>query len=157
MKLKLTIIFLIFFSTIYSQNIVVDVTEKSETSKENPAYSFRIIEPIVDTLILTEEKVFPLIIGHNGAMNSLHLIDYPTETYADLNKLERPKTNEEYNALSDEDWSKFNVIIPKHEITKEAVLSNKIIMEIKITSDRITHTEIYADGKLIKTLYYKTE
>ena len=128
MKPKLTIIFLIFFSTIYSQNIVVDVTDKLEESNENPAHSFKIIEPIVDTLNLTKEKVFALTIGHNGVLNSLHLIDYPTETYADLNKLERPKTNKEYDELSDEDWAKFNVIIPKHEISKEGVLSNKIII-----------------------------
>ena len=157
MKLNLTILFLLLFSTIYSQNIVIDVTDKSEGSKENPAFDFRIIEPKTDTLNLSKEKAFSLVIGHNGEMNSLHLIDYPTETYADLNKLKEPETNEEYQALSDEDWAKFNVIIPKHEVTKEAVLSNRLIMELKITSDRITHTEIYADGKLIKTLYYRIE
>ena len=157
MKRNLTIIFLFLFSTIYSQNIVIDVTDKSEESKENPAFDFRIIEPKKDTLNLTNEKIFSLVIGHSGNMNSLHLIDYPTETYAELNKLKEPETNEEYQALSDEDWAKFNVIIPKHEIIKEAVLSNRVIMELEITSDRITHTEIYADGKLIKTLYYRIE
>ena len=120
MKRNLTIIFLFLFSTIYSQNIVIDVTDKSEESKENPAFDFRIIEPKKDTLNLTNEKIFSLVIGHSGNMNSLHLIDYPTETYAELNKLKEPETNEEYQALSDEDWAKFNVIIPKHEIRPKA-------------------------------------
>ena len=157
MKLNLTILFLFLFSTIYSQNIVIDVTDKSEESKENPAFDFRIIEPKMDTLNLTNEKVFSLVIGHSGVMNSLHLIDYPTETYAELNNIEGPETNEEYLALSGEEQAKLTVIVPKHEIIKEAVLSRKVILEIKITSDRITHTEIYADGKLIKTLYYQIE
>jgi hypothetical protein len=106
---------------------------------------------------LTKEKIFSLVIGHSGELNSLHLIDYPNETYADLNNIEGPETNEEYLALSDEDQAKLTVIVPKHEIIKEVVLSRKIILEIEITSERITHTEIYADGKLIKTLYYRIE
>ncbi len=157
MKLKLTLIFLILSSTIYCQNIVIDATDKSEESKENPAYDFRIIEPKSDTLNLTKEKIFSLVIGHSGELNSLHLIDYPNETYADLNNIEGPETNEEYLALSDEDQAKLTVIVPKHEIIKEVVLSRNIILEIEITSERITHTEIYADGKLIKTLYYRIE
>ena len=157
MKLNLTILFLLLFSTIYSQNVVIDATDKSEESKENPAFDFRIIEPKMDTLNLTNEKVFSLVIGHSGEINSLHLIDYPTETNADLNNIEGPETNEEYLALSDEEQAKLTVIVPKHEIVKEVVLSRKVILEIKITSDRITHTEIYADGKLIKTLYYQIE
>ncbi len=74
-----------------------------------------------------------------------------------MNNLELPATDEEYSSLSDEEWAKFNVIIPKHEILKEIKLSRKIILELKITSDKITHTDIYADGKLIKTLYYQIE
>jgi hypothetical protein len=154
LKLKLTIFFLFLFSTFYGQNIVVDVTDKSLVSKDNPADKFRIIEPKSDTLNLSNEKLFSLVIGHSGVMNSLHLIDYPTETYADLNKLKDPETNEEFLKLSEEERIKFTVIVPKHEILKEFELSRKIILELKITSDRITHTEIYADGKLIKTLYY---
>lgn len=157
MKLNLTILFLFIFSTIYGQNIVIDSTDKSEESKENPAFDFRIIEPKTDTINLTKEKVFTLIIGHSGEMNSLHLIDYPSETYADLNGIEGPKTNEEFLALSNEEQDKLTVIIPKHEIKKEVFLDRKKIVEIEITSDRITHTEIYADGKLIKTLYYQIE
>ena len=157
MKLNLTILFLFIFSTIYGQNIVIDATDKSEESKENPAFDFRIIEPKTDTINLTKEKVFTLIIGHSGEMNSLHLIDYPSETYADLNGIEGPETNEEFLALSDEEQDKLTVIIPKHEIKKEVFLDRKKILEIEITSDRITHTEIYADGKLIKTLYYQIE
>ncbi len=157
MKLNLTILFLFIFSTIYGQNIVIDATDKSEESKENPAFDFRIIEPKTDTINLTKEKVFTLIIEHSGEMNSLHLIDYPSETYADLNGIEGPETNEEFLALSDEEQDKLTVIIPKHEIKKEVFLDRKKILEIEITSDRITHTEIYADGKLIKTLYYQIE
>ena len=157
MKLNLTILFLFIFSTIYGQNIVIDATDKSEESKENPAFDFRIIEPKTDTINLTKEKVFTLIIGHSGEMNSLHLIDYSSETYADLNGIEGPETNEEFLALSDEEQDKLTVIIPKHEIKKEVLLDRKKILEIEITSDRITHTEIYADGKLIKTLYYQIE
>ena len=157
MKLKLTIYFLFLFSTFHGQNIVVDITDKSQESKENSAFDFRIIEPKLDTLNLSEQKIFSLVIGHSGEMNSLHLIDYPNETYAKLNNIKEPETNEEYLALSDKEWAKFNVIIPKHEILKEIELSRKIILELKITSDRITHTEIYADGKLIKTLYYRIE
>jgi hypothetical protein len=145
------------FSTIYCQNIVIDATDKSDESKENPAFDFRIIEPKLDTLNLSKEKVFSLVIGHSGEINSLHLIDYPTETYADLNNIEGPETNEEYLALSDEEQAKLTVIVPKHEIKKEILLNRKIILEIEITSERITHTEIYADGKLIKTLYYRVE
>ncbi len=157
MKLKLTILFLILSSTIYCQNIVIDAIDKSEDAKENPAFDFRIIEPKSDTLNLSKGKIFSLVIGHSGEMNSLHLIDYPNETYADLNNIDGPETNEEYLALSDEEQAKLTVIVPKHEIKKEAVLSRKIILEIEITSDRITHTEIFADGKLIKTLYYQIE
>ena len=157
MKLNLTILFLFIFSTIYGQNIVIDATDKSEESKENPAFDFRIIEPKTDTINLTKEKVFTLIIGHSGEMNSLHLIDHSSETYADLNGIEGPETNEEFLALSDEEQDKLTVIIPKHEIKKEVLLDRKKILEIEITSDRITHTEIYADGKLIKTLYYQIE
>ena len=157
MKLNLTILFLFIFSTIYGQNIVIDATDKSEESKENPAFDFRIIEPKTDTINLTKEKVFTLIIGHSGEMNSLHLIDYPSETYADLNGIEGPETNEEFLALSDEEQDKLTVIIPKHEIKKEVFLDRKKILKIEITSDRITHTEIYADGKLIKTFYYQIE
>ena len=155
--LKLTIIFALLFSTMYGQKRVVNVSEKTKESIENPASDFRVIEPKMDTLNLTKEKVFSLLIEYSGEMNSLHLIDYPSETYAEQNKLKEPETNEDYKALSDEDWVKFNVIIPKHEVLKEAVLNNKIIIKLKITSDRITHTEIYADGKLIKTLYYRIE
>ena len=95
---------------------------KSEESKENPAFDFRIIEPKTDTINLTKEKVFTLIIGHSGEMNSLHLIDYSSETYADLNGIDGPETNEEFLALSDEEQDKLTVIIPKHEIKKEVLL-----------------------------------
>ena len=157
MKRILTILFLLVISTIYGQKIVINATDKLEQSKENTAFDYRIIKPKTDTLNLTKEKVFTLIIGHSGEMNSLHLIDYPIETYADLNGIERPETNEEFLALSDEEQDKLTVIIPKHEIKKEVFLSRKKILEIEITSDRSTHTEIYADGKLIKTLYYLIE
>ncbi|RRO21950.1 hypothetical protein [Flavobacteriaceae bacterium 14752] len=157
MKYKLIIFFLLIFSTFYSQNIVIDISDKSDRSEKNPASEFKIIEPKTDTLSLSEQKIFSLIISHHGVLNSLHLIDYPNETYADLNNLKEPETNKDYLALSNKERKKFTVIVPKHEIIKEGFLSRRVILEIKITSDRITHTEIYADGKLIKTLYYQTE
>ena len=157
MRFKLTVFFLLLISTVYCQNVVVDITDKSQESKENPAYDFRVIEPKSDTLDLTKQKTFSLIIEHSGEMNSLHIIDYPTETFADLNNLKAPKNKEEYLALSNEEWAKFNVIVAKHEVLKEFTLSGKVILELKINSDRITHTEIYVDGKLLKTLYYRIE
>ncbi len=56
MKSKLTIIFLFIFLTFYGQNIVIDVTDKTEESKENPAYDIRIIEPKTDSIHLNEKK-----------------------------------------------------------------------------------------------------
>ena len=157
MRFKLTIYFLFLLSITYGQNIVIDITDKSQESKENPASDFRVLEPKSDTLNLLKQRIFSLVIDYKGEMNSLHLIDYPDETYADLNNLKPPETTEEYLALSNEEWAKFNVIIPKHEVLKQVILNRKIALELKIISDRITHTEIYADGQLIKTLYYKIE
>ncbi len=125
MKLKLTIFFFLLFSTIYSQNIVIDINDKSQESKDNPTFDFRIIEPKLDTLNLSKQKIFSLVIGHSGEINSLHIIDYPNETYADLNNIKEPETNEEYLALSDEEWEKLNVIIPKHKILKRNRIKQK--------------------------------
>ena len=157
MKLKLIVLFLFLFPTLYGQNIVIDITEKSQESIENPASDYRVIEPKADTLNLSKQKIFSLVIEYSGEINSLHIIDYPLETYADLNNLKRLETDEEYDSLTNEEWTKFNVIIPKHKVLKEGFLSRKIVKELEITSDRITHTEIYADSKLIKTIYYRSE
>ena len=157
MELKLTIFFLFLFSTFYSQNIAIDITDKSEEFHNNPAYNFKIIEPQSDTINLTNQRVFSLVFEYSGELNSFHIIDYPNETFAELNSLKPPETIEEYIALSDEEWLKFKLIVPKHEVLKEVLLSRRVILDLKIISERITHTELYADGKLIKTLYYLQE
>lgn len=157
MKPKLTIILFLMFSGLYGQNTVVDKTDKSESSIENPIYDIEIIEPKSDTINLTNKESFSLVIRYKGVWNSFHIIDYPTDTYATLNNIKEPETNEEYSALLLDEWAKFNVIIPKHEILKEVDLGRCIIRELKITSDKITHSEIYLDSKLIKTIYYEKE
>ncbi len=50
-------------ATIYETQ--TDATDKSDESKENPAFDFRIIEPKLDALNLSKEKVFSLVIGEN--------------------------------------------------------------------------------------------
>ncbi len=139
----------------FGQNIVVDITDKKEQTLKNPAFDINITEPKNDTIYLTNKKTFTLSIEYNGILNSVHIIDYPTETYADLNNLDQSFTNEEYLKLPDNEWQKYSVIVPKHEVLKSIPLNNKWIFEIKIISEKIKYSEIYADSKLIKTLYFK--
>lgn len=155
MKILISVIVILFYSTSFGQNIIIDITNKTEQSQKNPAFDIRIIEPKKDTIDLTKSMSFSLSIEYHGIVNSVYILDYPTETYADINNLDQSFTNEEYLKLPDDEWQKYSVIIPKHEILKSIPLHNRWLFEVKTTSKKIKYSEIYVDSKLIKTLYYK--
>ena len=155
MKLILNIIFTLSFSAIYSQNIIIDTSDKLEKSIENPAFDIVILEPKIDTLDLVEKKTYTLSIGFNGTPNNIHILDYPIETYADINNLDQSFSNEQYLKLSSKEQEKYTVIVPKHKVLKNLELDNKWVLEIEIISERIKYTEVYLDDRLIKTIYYK--
>ena len=80
------------------------------------------------------------------------LLGYPIETYATKNNLKIPEyTNEEYLALSDEEKNKINLMIPSIEINKRIDLNNKIIIEAKVTSEKIERFDILIDQRVFKT------
>lgn len=158
MKTALTIIILqLFFQLSFSQTIVVDDSGKILTDSNFNYDAYEIIEPKSDTIRISDLGSFTLKIKHSQPIDGIYLYDFPAETYADLNGLKKPQSYEEIDTLSNEEWAKYRVLINKTEIIKSFQLKNKTIIEVQVTSNRLTHFDLYLNGNKFKRFYIRFE